>query len=396
MARTAVESLAQPPARSRWRPLVPRTLGRYLVKEIALYTALGVVGVGGTLVAHNAVRQLVELAGMGIQPGEMVQLLGVLAARFLTHAIPIALLFGVAVAVSRMSSDSETVAMQALGVGLTQIAIPVVVLGILATAATTWLLHDEPRSRRALRSIVSDIAMRGGLIEPGTFNFVAGAGRTLLVDERAGATLDGVVILDQSNPENPYMVMAQQGEFSVDASTGLGNLHLREGRILLDLKDTTEDSTFTSITFRDFLYPVDASSVLGLAEGRVRAKDMDGERLGEVLAHFERTGAAPEGVRDPQRAVYEVEYHRRRALAPTPLLFALVGLPLTLQIRRGARSWGALVATVIVTIYYVLHLSGTELALAGRIPAAFALWLPNALIAAAAGWLLWRARRPPA
>jgi lipopolysaccharide export system permease protein len=77
-----------------------------------------------------------------------------------------------------------------------------------------------------------------------------------------------------------------------------------------------------------------------------------------------------------------------------PMLFALIGVPLAMRRQRGGRSWGVLLCAGLVGSYYGVLTFSQSLALEGVIPAGIALWIPNALCAAAAVGLLARARRP--
>jgi lipopolysaccharide export LptBFGC system permease protein LptF len=74
-------------------------------------------------------------------------------------------------------------------------------------------------------------------------------------------------------------------------------------------------------------------------------------------------------------------------------VFAALGVPLGLRRARSARAWGVLACVVLVAAYYLLLSFGQYLGESGRAPAGLALWIPNALFAAAALPLLRHAQR---
>lgn len=374
---------------------VPRILSRYVLRETLQYAGLGLFGVGAILLTQNLLRQLDELAVVGVGPAHTLEVLAHLASMLLAYAVPVAFLFGVVVAVSRLSADAEVTAMRALGVSLGQLAVPVLGLGLVFSAGTAYLLHEvEPNARRELRALFSEIAARGGLIEPGEFNELDGSGeRLLFVDQRDERNrLRGILISDRSNPRQAFTVVAERGRFVFEPETATGHLRLRSGDVHLDPAEPGDES-YRQIAFERFDYAFDLSRILGASLDQIRPREMSTGTVLEVLEHFDREGSAPSYVRDRRRERYAIQLHRRLALPFAPLLFALVGIPVGLQRTRGARSWGVLLCVGLVFGYYVLLSVGVYLAENRTLPAAVGLWIPNAAFAACAAWLLWRARR---
>jgi LPS export ABC transporter permease LptF len=371
----------------------PRTLSWYVLREVLIYASLAVLAVGGVLVLQNALRHIQNLAGMGLTSGDALQLLTILGARFSTYAVPIAFLFGVMVAMGRLSSDSEIAAMQSLGVSFGQIVAPVVIVSIGVAMATSWLLHEaEPGARRDLRGLLAQVAARGGIIRAGTFNELDRSGHRLLyVDDRKDSKLEGVLIFDRTDDAKPYTVVAKTGEFEFEQETLTGHLRLHDGDIHFERE--LDDQKYQRIAFGVFDYAFDMDALVGVTFDRLQPQDMDTPQLREVLAHFDATGVAPENARVKERARYELQYQWRLALPFAPILFALAGAPLGVRRARGARSYGVLTCVILVFGYYLMLSVFGELAESGSIPATIALWIPTLLLAIAAGWLLYRAPR---
>jgi len=136
----------------------------------------------------------------------------------------------------------------------------------------------------------------------------------------------------------------------------------------------------------------EGGTLLELETAQLRPKDMTNRELRATLVRLESGKPVLHASRDPRE--YRVQIHRRRALPMAPMLFALIGVPLAMRLTRGGRSWGVLLCTGLVALYYGVLTFSQYLALEGAIPASIALWIPNALCAAAAAVLLARARRP--
>jgi lipopolysaccharide export system permease protein len=372
-----------------------RTLSGYVLREALQYAGIGLLAVGSVLVTQNLLRQLDDLADLGAGAGDVFAVVGCLLAILGSYAIPVALLFGVLVSVGRLSADAEVTAMRALGVSLAQFTLPFVGLALLVSALTAVLLTDvEPAARRRLRAVLSEIAARGGIIEPGVFNELDRQGQRLLFVERRdeGNRLSGVLISDRTQPARPFTVVAESGSFSFDGETGTAHVALERGDIHLEPEDPS-DTQYQRIAFASFDYAFDMSNVLGAGFQRIRPREMSTQEIREVLAHFDSHGEPPLVVRVKTRQHYEIQLHRRLALPLAPLLFAAVGVPLGLRRSRGARSWGVLLCVALVFGYYMLLSSGVYLAEEGALPAVVGIWLPNAIFAAVAVVLLRQARR---
>lgn len=373
----------------------PRILSLYVLREVVQYAGIGFFAVGSVLLTQNLLRQLDDMSGLGLTASDLLAVTSCLLAILGAYAIPVAFLFGVLVAVGRLSADSEVTAMRALGVSLLQFAVPFLALSICVSAITAALLFDlEPGARRRLRAVVSEIASRGGIIEPGTFNELDRKGERLLFVETRDEDnrLGGVLISDRTDAENPFTVVAEHGIFEFNQDTATARLELSEGDIHFELDRATDDN-YQRIVFDRFDYAFDMSAVLGAGFDRIRPREMSMREIRDVLAHFDAHGEPPDVVRVRTREHYEIQLHRRLALPVAPALFALLGVPLGLRRTRGARSWGVLACVGLVFGYYTLLSSGVYLAENLVLPAGPALWLPNAVFGAVALALLVRARR---
>lgn len=375
---------------------LPRILSLYAAREVLQYAALGFLGVGAILLTQNALRQLADFASAGLETRDVLAILGALVAMLSAYAVPVAFLFGVLVAVGRLSSDSELTAMRALGVSLAQFSMPFLGLALVVSALTAWLLAEvEPGARTRLREVAVDVASRGSLVEPGSFRRLDREGlRLLLVDSRGeGGALEGVLLSDRSHPEHPFTVVSSRARFRLDADQSKAHLVLEDGDVHFEPADPASD-TYRRIAFKTFEYTVDVADVVGSGPCNERPQEMTSARVREVLDYFAvHDGRPPDCLRVKTPERYAIQYHRRLALPFAPVLFACLGVALGMRRSRGARSWGMLLCIGLVFGYYALLSFGTFLAEEGTLSAAAALWIPNLVFGVTAVPLLLRARR---
>ncbi len=107
-------------------------LSRYILREVAGYSLVGFIAFATILVTQNLLRRLEDLLALGFTGHDFLVILGCLATMLGAYATPVAFLFGVLLAMGRLSSDSEVTAMQASGLGLRTLVVPVLLMGVAA------------------------------------------------------------------------------------------------------------------------------------------------------------------------------------------------------------------------------------------------------------------------
>jgi lipopolysaccharide export system permease protein len=365
----------------------PRILTRFVAREVALYTLLGLSAISAILLLRNFARVLDDLIGAGLRSSDLLAVLRVLGTMLLLYALPVSFLFGVLLAVARMAADLEIVAMRACGIGLREIAVPILAQALLISGLTLWLALDgEPAARREMRAIFTSLVARGAGLEPGRFRHFGGV--LVYVDERGGDRLQGIVVSDRRDPDRPLIVFASEGRLSL-AENGSVTLALERGDIHLD-DGGGAGARDVRISFERFDYALDLGPLLG-PRSKQRSSEMSWPDLRSAVARIRAGDSELELADDP--IDYELDLHRRLAAPLEPALFALLGLPIGMRRARGARAWGALWCAGLAFAYYGVGIFFESLAEQGVIGAAFARWVPVAGFAALSALLLWRARR---
>jgi lipopolysaccharide export system permease protein len=370
----------------RW----PRTLSWYATREVVSYTLLGLAAITTVMVARSLVRVLDELIGAGFLLDDLLRVVSLLGTMLAIYALPVSFLFGVLLAMGRMAADVEITAMRACGIGIRGMLTPIAVLGAALSLATLALcLEVEPAARREMAGAVRRMLVRGASVEAGRFNTVGD--RTLYVDERVGSNqLRGILISDRTDPERPFLVFAESGEMRLDEERAELTLLLERGDVHIDRRNS-EDDRYQRVGFERFEYKIDVAQMIRPTLPN-RAREMSLAELREIVARIESGAAKDEPMREPPSS-YAIHLEQRYALPAAPALFALVGVPLGMRRKRGARSYGVLLCAVLAFGYYALQSFCELLATEKGFPPRLAAWLPNLLFAALGAALLLRARR---
>jgi lipopolysaccharide export system permease protein len=371
---------------------LPRTLWIALWREVAGSAALGLGAVALLYLGRNLLRYIGQLHALGAGPADVAQVAGCVLVVMVAHALPVAFIFGLAVALSRLASDGEALALRACGVGFASLVTPLLVLALAVSAATGVIsLELEPRARRELREAFHAMAARGALLEPGSFRTLAG--RTLFVrSRRPDGALEGVFLEDRSLPERPLVLFAEKGRWRWDAARARVELHLERGDVVFEeaggVRSERAPARMSFATL-DYAFPVDELAAAGPAE--LLPKDMSLDELRGVVA-LARGGDSLAHLEKQEVEHYEMQIQRRYALPAAPLVLALAGIPMALRPGRASRARGAWLCAALVGGYYAAFVAARAVALSGGLPAAAAPWLPNAAFAVAGIGLCWRAQ----
>src|SRR5690348_15446495 len=131
-----------------------RILSRYILREVLWHALIG-TGIFTFVLFMGRVGQILELVVRNSAPlPSVAQLIFLALPAALTVTIPMGVLVGILIGLSRLAADSEVTAMRASGFGLEIFLVPV---GLLAVVA--WLLAVgntiflAPRSAAALASL---------------------------------------------------------------------------------------------------------------------------------------------------------------------------------------------------------------------------------------------------
>lgn len=359
---------------------LPRTIAFYLGREIILYSAIAFSAITVILMSQNLLRHLDEVAGIGFERRDLLTAIGALSVLFMAYALPVAFLLGCLLAIRRMKSDSELLAMQSSGVGVGTLLLVTLSLGVVTSGCTAFLVIEaEHFARRSMRTLVMNVAARGNILQPGRFRRVGD--RVLYIEDRQpGNHLRGIMIASEPKDDSaPYLIFSDRGRFDFDAPREMLKIRLDNGDLHI-VNSEDADSRSTRISFSKLDYEIDIRHLLSSAAIPTRPKQMSLKELGAAIERI-RSGGDLSDLDEKNASWYAFETHRRFALPMAPLLFAVLAVALGASPLPGARSWALLVGILVAFAYYVCLAFGGLLAEGGVLEAGFVVWGTNGVFA---------------
>jgi len=360
-----------------------RIFTRYILREITGYALLG--GVLFTFILFmRYLLPLMELAVRGVaSPLDILRLIGYLLPGFFSFTIPMAVLIGILLGLSRLAADSEVTAMRASGIGVLSFvrivsifAVVAWVLGlanslVVAPRAAQALLHYEAASKTTQATVE---------VQPRVFyedfkNYVLYA-QDVLPGADGSAIWRHVFLADLTKPASPHIITANEatvlsgGPHTLRMELSNGSRH----DISLSNPDQYDISTFVSTELPVQTGQQEEDSHLSRRDTPMHALDM---RTLWQLAHGPGNSARP----------YLIELNYRFAFPTACLVLMLVGVPLGLSSKRGGKGAGFVVTLGLVFVYYFLSSIGMALARQGKVPPTLGVWGAN-IVFSLAGLLL--------
>jgi LPS export ABC transporter permease LptG/LPS export ABC transporter permease LptF len=361
-----------------------RIFTRYILREITGYALLG--GVLFTFILFmRYLLPLMELTVRGVaSPLDILRLIGYLLPGFFSFTIPMAVLIGILLGLSRLAADSEVTAMRASGLGVLSfvriVSLFAVFFWVLGLANSLFV---SPRAAQALLNYedASKTSQATVEIQPRVFyedfkNYVLYA-QDVIPGANGTAIWHHVFIADLTKPESPHIITANEATVLSGPAQTL-RLELANGSrhdIAVSDPGQYDISTFVTTELPMQTGQQEEDSHLSRRDTPMHAL---GLRELWLLAHTPGPAARP----------YLIELHNRFAFPTACLVLMLVGVPLGLSSKRGGKGAGFVVTLGLVFIYYFLSIIGIAFARQGKLPPALGVWGANILFALAGLLLL--------
>jgi LPS export ABC transporter permease LptF/LPS export ABC transporter permease LptG len=353
-----------------------RILDRYICREVISHAFLGLAVFTFVFFVPQLVRLMEIIVRHSGGIGDTALLFLCSLTPVLAFTLPMATLVGVLIGLGRMSADSEIIALNASGIGLRRLLLPVGAMAISAGAltllVTLWL---SPLSLREFHSLEHRLlsAQAPFAVQPRVFDERFPRFVLYVQDvEATAARWRGVFLAESDASSESHLTLAGDAIVVADPESGKFDLHLGAGTT--HEFDPKTPSNYNVTTFRSSDMPIEMPSA---------------ERpAGEVLSDSEQpTRALLSGPASSSRTA-RTEFQRRLAFPAACLVFALLGVPVGVRPRRGGRAAGFVLTLVLISAYYLLFVAGAHYAQIGTLPPFVGVWMANVLAAALALFLL--------
>lgn len=345
-------------------------------------------------------------------------------------SFPFGSLVGALMAVGRLSSDNELLAMRASGVPLQRVLAPLLIIG-LALSLVSFVMNDYflPLGNLRLGRMYRKILYTNPGIELEAYSVKKYQDNVIVTGGIEGGQINNIVIIDK-NPQNQKRVIFAQ-KARLEESLG------QRGVISIRLEDvfsherSSERERYEFTTSRAMIYNIllkDVSlafinpgpremssfdvwkeiqamqktfaatrkghetevqqSLFGLMMELRYLKDVTRENPGRVperLQEIAKAYDAYKNIRDKKLIdrnlqLYQLEFHKKFSIPFSCLVFVLLAFPIGVLARKSGRAVGFGLGLIMSALYWGLLFTGHTLGIRLEFSPLLAMWFPNLFV----------------
>lgn len=287
---------------------------------------------------------------------------------FLPIVFPISLLFSVLLTYSRLSADSEVVALQSFGYSPLRLMLPAIVFSSIVFIVSYQTLDVVgPVSRKKFddsiqliqgQKIIDSLAEKT-FIE-NFFNFV------LYFNEKVEKNkMKDLFIKDQRDPDHPRAIFAKYGSIVSNKKdlNQFAKIDLQDGKVYEQGHESGLVIKFDSYSL-ELLSPIH----------KIKEDRDTNTFVFKELYQLQNDMNIPES----KRFELSIEIHRRLSIAFSCLIFGVLGATLGMSTnRRSGSSRGFILSVLCMGAYWLLIAVFSSVATLPLIHSAYVLWIPN-------------------
>lgn len=353
-----------------------KTIDRYVLSKVLWPLTATLAIAVFALLLERLVRLLDLVVTKGSPLSLVLKMLTSLIPHYIGIALPAAFFVAVLLAIMQLSRNSELYAIQAAGIGLRRILIPILGLAVVLTICSAFTLNYlQPYSRYAYRAFAFTLTNSAwdAAVDGGSF-FTGFQGKTILVEgvTKNGGQLSGIFLHREKPSGGSLTITAEEGQILRKSEDFQISLRLHNG---VRAETKAAGATPNVVKFEQFDVPLDLA--FDLEPFHPRGGDEEELTLAELWAIWDHP---PPGF---TAARIGAEINSRLVRIVTILVLPFLAVPLGMASRRQPRNTGLVVGVVLLVLYHYVLQFGYSLTEIGRVSPGIGLWLPFAIFASA-------------
>jgi len=342
-----------------------KSFDKYILKEIASPFGVGLSIYTFTLLINMIFILSHTLISKGASTFTIVKILFYLLPDLLAFTIPMATLMGVLAGMSRMSTDSEIVALRTMGISNFRILRPIVMFSVITWIASSILImYVAPETNYRFQKLKTKVMLSRAMsnIKPRTFNreFPTYILYFNEIDHRTNEWKD-VFLYSRRDRKRDNIILAKRGKLIQDK---------QKRQSYFALKDVTLHSFEKKNPKKNYFI----TSHLNTSEEIPEFNNIQRARQSQQLIF-------PDLVKKmkshPDNILLQREYHRKFALPFACLALGFLALSLGISTKKGGKVSGFIISLGIIFIYYTTITTFQNLVVKKLVSPFLGMWAPN-------------------
>jgi len=304
---------------------------------------------------------------------------------FLIFVLPMSVMMGILLALLRLSSDNEIMAIKSGGIHIFRLLPPILYFASFGCIITVLMtVYGSPASRMATKKLLIQVVrsnLNVGLKER-TFNdrFKGVMLYVTTINPKTGF-LKHLFVQDHRDNKMTRTIIANKGKIFTDSKTGRFQLQLFDG--IINQVDQSQSSVY-SVHFDHYYFNLDLNQLIQDA-GKQEKKSFKEMTLSELKNSLNKS------IHDNEYKLRLMEYHKKFAIPFACIALSLLAMPLGIGTKSQKKSFGVVLGLIFFLLYYLLLSVSMGVAEASELPTSLCIWAPNIIILLLAWYFLNRA-----
>lgn len=368
-------------------------LTRYILREHFAPFVYSLLLIVFLFMLNFSFQVLGKILGKGLPSALIIEFFLYNIAWILALAVPMSVLIATLMAFGRLAADQEITALKATGVSIFRLILPVMLAGTVICigmiAYNNWILPGFNYKSSLLRKTIyrkqPTMQIEEGLFMLDVPGYVLNARKIDSGTQR----MYGVTIFDESDRKVHTTIVADSADLEFDEMRASFELRLFSGQI--HQRRWSKVNDYTRLDFRESRMRIAARNMVINRQTSKYRGDRE-QTIGQMMERIRRWEENPERNKDRLRS-YWVEVHKKFSIPVAIILFVLIGGPLGIKSGSGSLVVSGMLSVVFFLIYWIFLIGGEDLADAGVLSPAVAMWTPNLLLLLLGIWLFRSALR---
>ena len=199
-----------------WGKLSPMgSIGRYVFRTTMVAFTITLVTLTVVMWFTQAIREFDLITSQRQTLLVFVGITGLLIPLLVMMIAPISLVLATAHVLSKLSSDSEIIVMNAAGISPWRLLRPLLAAGLVVSLLVAAIaVYISPWSLRELRDWATQVRadILTNIVQPGRFTTIGGNLTFHIADRRPNGLLEGIFLDDRRDPNEHSTYLAERGE----------------------------------------------------------------------------------------------------------------------------------------------------------------------------------------
>ncbi len=395
-----------------------KILEKYILKENFKPFTISLVVITFVMLLDKVLDLLNLIIEKHLDFPTIVNVFGLSLPFMLALSIPMAVLMASIISFGRLSTDSELTAFKSCGINIYRLIKPTVIAAFFISLFMIYFNNEIlPNTNHKLKNLLIQIHYKRPAteIKPGIFNKIKDL--TIFVKDRKNDIMKGMLIYDNKDTRFPRVISAKtgkiilgnggnslkailfNGEMIEQDKKDHGKVQVRKfKRFVMNLPDlgykmNDLDSNYRGdreMTSQMLLDKIQERKEL-IAKSNLRITDLK-KKLNKVvkdslnyqkakkiknlnnMISMEKSKIKSHKVRINE---FEVEYHKKFAIAFACLIFVLIGIPVGIMTKTSGIGTSFSVSSIVFLFYYSSLVGGEELADRGFMSPFLSMWIAN-------------------